>query len=226
MCTVLFNAITALYVAILVLVPSVASKFIALGPVNISGATLFFPVTYIFNDILTEVYGYSRSRQIIWLGFAAQILTAFAYWLVGIMPAAPFWHNQTAYDTILGIAPRITLASLMAYIMGEFVNSVILSRLKFAQGGQSGIPQASRFVLSTIAGEAVDSIVFLGIAFYGTMAFKDLVETALTIYVAKVLYEIVALPVSMRLAQYLKRVEHVDQIDNPSTTNYSPFNLH
>ncbi|HNM49553.1 MAG TPA: queuosine precursor transporter [Candidatus Obscuribacter sp.] len=226
MCTVLFNAITALYVAILVLVPSVASKFIALGPVNISGATLFFPVTYIFNDILTEVYGYSRSRQIIWLGFAAQILTAFAYWLVGIMPAAPFWHNQTAYDTILGIAPRITLASLMAYIMGEFVNSVILSRLKFAQGGQSGIAQASRFVLSTIAGEAVDSIVFLGIAFYGTMAFKDLVETALTIYVAKVLYEIVALPVSMRLAQYLKRVEHVDQIDNPSTTNYSPFNLH
>lgn len=111
---VLFNAITALYVAILVLVPSVASKFIALGAVNISGATLFFPITYIFNDILTEVYGYSSSRQIIWLGFAAQVLTAFAYWLVGIMPAAPFWHNQTAYDTILGIAPRITLASLMA----------------------------------------------------------------------------------------------------------------
>lgn len=221
----IFAALTALYVAVLVLVPSVASKFVAIGPFNISGATLFFPITFIFNDVLTEVYGYARSRQIIWIGFAAQVLTAFAYWFVGALPPAPFWHNQQAYDTILGAAPRITAASFLAYLSGEFANSVVLSKLKYKQNGAGGVKQAMRFVLSTVVGEAVDSAIFLTVAFWGTMAFSDLATTALTIYAAKVIYEIVALPISTKIANELKKAEHVDKIDDPETTDYNPFSM-
>src|SRR5271169_5026295 len=111
----LLPAITGLFVAVLVLTPSASSKFISLGGYNISGSTLFFPLSYLFNDILTEVYGYEKSRRIIWIGFVAQIFGAAMYTIIQVLPSAPFWHNQDAYDTILGSAPRIVKASLTAY---------------------------------------------------------------------------------------------------------------
>ena len=220
-----FNIITATFVMVLVLVPSVASKFIAVGPVNVSGATLFFPITFIITDVLTDVYGYKRSRQVIWIGLASQIFTALVYWLVCILPGAPFWHDQKSYETILGVAPRITLASFLAYTSGEFANSVIISKMKYSQGGARGLQQAWRFVASTIAGEAVDSVVFLAVGFWGTMPASDLIATMLTIYLVKVVYEIVALPFSTRLANWLKTIEHTDITDTPQDTDYNPFNL-
>src|SRR5436309_7135396 len=114
----LLSVFTGIFVAVLVLIPSASSKFIAVGPINLTGGTLIFPITFIFNDILTEVYGYAQSRRIIWTGLGCQVLAALTYWVVGIWPAAPFWHNQQAFMTILGVAPRIATASLIAYFCG------------------------------------------------------------------------------------------------------------
>lgn len=124
-----------------------SSKFIALGPTAIVGSTLIFPITFIFNDMLTEVYSYRRSRVIIRTGMAMRIFAALFYWIIEIWPAPSFWSNQAAYETILGQAPRIVLASLSAYFCGEFVNSFILSKMKHRQGGKRGGSQAWRFVL-------------------------------------------------------------------------------
>lgn len=219
----LFSIFTGIFVAVLVLVPSLGSKFIAVGPFNLNGSTLIFPITFIFNDILTECYGYKRSRRIIWTGLGCQVLAAAAYFVVGIWPAAPFWENQDAFMAILGVAPRITLASLTAYFCGEFANSVVLSKMKFREHGERGLKQGWRFVASTIVGEGVDSVVFMSVGFIGVLSTADIVRTILTIYVAKVIYEIIALPVSMRVSNWVKKVDGVDEIDDPQLTNYNPF---
>lgn len=200
-----------------------SSKFIALGPLTIVGSTLIFPITFIFNDVLTEVYGFRRSRMIIWTGMAMQIFAAFFYFIIDVWPAAPFWQNQEAYSTILGQAPRIVLASLTAYFFGEFANSIVLSKLKYKQDGKRGTAQASRFVWSTIAGEGLDSFLFMTVAFLGVMPTKELFQIALTIWGIKVLYEIIALPLSMKIANWVKKVEGVDVIDAPQSTDYNPF---
>src|SRR5688572_20230757 len=182
----LLNVFTGVFVGVLVLVPSMSSKFIAVGPLNIVGSTLIFPITFIFNDIFTEVYGYRRSRRVIWTGMAMQIFAALFYWIIDIWPAAPFWNNQACYTSILGQAPRIVLASLTAYFCGEFANSVVLSKMKFSQRGARGFRQAARFVVSTIFGEGLDSLIFMTVAFAGVIPAYNLVITILTIWGIKV----------------------------------------
>ena len=231
----LLPAITGFFVAILVLTPSASSKFItlgtihigslAIGPLNIAGSTIFFPLSYFFNDILTEVYGYERSRRVIWIGFSAQLFAAAMYTLIQLWPAAAFWHNQSAYDAVLGQAGRIVLASLFAYFVGEFVNSFVLSKLKYFSKGATGAALAFRFALSTFFGEFFDSAIFMIVGFAGVMATSDLVHTILTIWILKSAYEIVSLPISMRLVAWVKRRESVDHLDLPETTNYSPFKV-
>ncbi|MBX9951891.1 MAG: queuosine precursor transporter [Candidatus Obscuribacterales bacterium] len=215
------SLLTSIYITALVLTMSMASKFIAIGPFNICGATLVFPITYIFNDIFTEVYGYQRSRRIIWMGLGAQAFTGFAYWILGLWPPAPFWHNQEAYMTILGTGPRVAAASLLAYVFGEFTNSIVISKLKFKQGGKGGIKQGWRFLASTIVGEAVDTSIFFPVAFVGIIAWPELSQTMITVYLVKVLYEFVALPVSISIANAIKRQERIDVIDKPEETDYS-----
>ncbi|HEY8948347.1 MAG TPA: queuosine precursor transporter [Rhizomicrobium sp.] len=231
----LLPLITAVFVTILVLTPSTSSKFITLGtiqlgswhvgPLNVVGATLFFPINYLFNDILTEVYGYERSRRIIWIGLACQLFAAAMYALIQYWPAASFWHNEAAYDAILGQAPRIVAGSLCAYFVGEFVNSFVLSKLKYWANGGNVLRVAFRFVASTFVGEFFDSFIFLTISFYGQMANTVLIETIITIWLLKALYEVVALPVSLPLTAWIKRRESIDHIDHPEATNYSPFRL-
>lgn len=148
------------YVAIIVISIGAAAKFISIGPFTLSGATLIWPMTFVFNDIFSEVYGYERSRRIIWTGLAVQALTAFAYWLVDVVPAAPFWHEQAAYSTILGQAPRLVASCLICYICGEWVNSVTISKMKFMQRGRRGLDQGMRFMASTALGELVDTVIF------------------------------------------------------------------
>ena len=174
-------------------------------------------LTFVFNDIFTEVYGYRRSRQIIWSGLAVQLFTAFIYWAVGVLPSASFWHNQSAYDVILGQAPRVVFGTMLAYLAGEYINSVAISKLKFLQKGRNGSAQCIRFVTSTALGEFVDTLIFFPVAFLGVVPVADLVKTMACIYVAKVLYEIFSLPVSTFAAEYVKNAEHIDIIDNPST---------
>ena len=223
--TKLLNIFTSLYITILVLVPSVASKFIAIGPLTIGGATLIFPITYIFNNILTEVYGYTLSRRVIWTGMFCSAFSALVYWFVGAMPPAAFLHNQEAYDAILGTAPRIVAASLAAYFFGEFANSYVLSKLKFLQKGKSGKYQAGRFVASTIVCEFFDTVIFFLGGFYGVIATPDLARTMLTIWLVKIAYEIIALPLTLKFTNWVKKVENMDAIDRPGHVNYNPFAL-
>lgn len=221
----LFTVFTGIFVTVLVLIPVLSSKVFAIGPFNLPGGTIVFPITFIFNDILTEVYGYARSRRIIWTGLACQVLTAISILIVDALPPAPFWHNQEQYHAILGFAPRIAAASILAYFLGEFTNSFVLSRMKYLQAGRTGVHQSWRFVASTVAGEAVDSIVFMIVAFVGVFPIAELLPGTVTLYVAKVVYEVVALPVSTRVAGFVKRLEGLDVIDNPAMTNYNPFHI-
>jgi queuosine precursor transporter len=211
------------YIAVIVITIGASSKFISVGPWVLNGATLIWPLTFVFNDIFTEVYGYKRSRRIIWTGIAVQVMTAFAYWLVGAVPGAPFWHEQKAFDTILGQAPRIVFACILAYCLGEYANSVTISKLKYLQGGRRGTAQGLRFVASTAIGEFFDTLVFFPIAFVGVVPLVDLLRTMGCVYLAKIVYEILALPGSMWLANFVKAQEGLDVIDNPATTDYSPM---
>lgn len=215
--------LVGVYVTVLIVTIGVASKFVAIGPITLNGATLVFPITFIFNDIFTEVYGYDRSRKIIWMGLGAQAFAAFAYWLVCALPYPSFWSNQAAFEAILGQSPRIAAASLTAYFFGEYANSVVMSRMKFQQHGERGWRQNWRFVASTIIGEAVDTSLFFPLAFGGVIALPDLLKTMGTVYLAKVLYEVAALPVSTRTANWVKVKEKIDEVDDPETTSYSPL---
>ncbi len=221
----LLSLFTGIFVGVLVLVPSMSSKFIAIGPLAIVGSTLIFPITFIFNDIFTEVYGFKRSRRIIWTGMAMQLFAALFYWIIDIWPSANFWNNQDCYSSILGQAPRIVLASLSAYFFGEFANSVVLSKMKYSQKGKRGIKQGWRFVASTIVGEGFDSLVFMTVAFAGIIPVKDIIVTILTIWGVKTLYEILVLPFSMRFANWVKKYEGVDTVDYPEMTSYNPFSI-
>lgn len=218
-----YTMIVGGYVAVIVISIGAAAKFISIGQWTLSGATLIWPLTFVFNDIFTEVYGYDRSRRIIWTGMAVQLLAAFAYWLVDVVPAAPFWHQQVAYSAILGQAPRIVAACLICYFCGEYVNSVTISKMKFLQKGKEGFDQGVRFMASTALGELVDTIIFFPLAFLGTVPTIDLMHTMICIYFAKLIYEFISLPVSIRIANYVKRLEGMDVIDDPQTTNYSPM---
>lgn len=216
-----YTMIVGGYVAIIVISIGAAAKFISIGPFTLSGATLIWPMTFVFNDIFSEVYGYERSRRIIWTGLAVQALTAFAYWLVDVVPAAPFWHEQAAYSTILGQAPRLVASCLICYMCGEWVNSVTISKMKFMQRGRRGLDQAMRFMASTALGELVDTVIFFPLAFYGVVPTMDLIHTMICIYFAKLVYEFVSLPWSTRIANHIKKLEGLDVIDDPETTNYS-----
>jgi uncharacterized integral membrane protein (TIGR00697 family) len=216
-----YTMIVGGYVAVIIISIGAAAKFISVGPFTLSGATLIWPMTFVFNDIFSEVYGYERSRRIIWTGMAVQALAAFAYWLVDVVPAAPFWHDQAAFSTILGQAPRVVASCLICYICGEWVNSVTISKMKFAQKGRRGLDQAMRFMASTALGELVDTVIFFPLAFYGVVPTMDLIHTMICIYFAKLIYEFVSLPASTRIANHIKKLEGLDVIDDPATTDYS-----
>src|SRR3989344_6640774 len=215
-----FLYIAILFVAVLMISNTTGVKIIQLGPFVVSGAIFVFPISYIFGDILTEVYGYKASRKIIWSGFAALILMSFCYWLVKILPAATFWEHQEAYETILGAVPRITLASMIAYFGGEFSNSFVLSRMKVAMNGRH---LWMRTIGSTVVGEGVDSIIFVMIAFGGTMPLSGLFTIIFSIYLIKVIFEIIATPFTYIIVNKLKHAEGVDVYDR--NISYNPFAL-
>ena len=221
----LYSIFTGVFVASLLLANVTSQKIFALGPFDFPGGTIVFPISFIFGDILTEVYGYALSRKVIWTGLACQILAAVTYIAVGALPPADFWHDQPAYDTVLGFVPRITSASIVAYFVGEFCNSWVLSRMKYRAGGERGLSQAWRFLASTLVGQGVDSTVFCTIAFAGVLDAGEIAHVVASIYVFKVAYETVLIPVSTRFADWVKRVEGVDAIDDPERTTYNPFAL-
>jgi queuosine precursor transporter len=185
-------------------------------------AIIFFPLSYMFGDILTEVYGYARSRRVIWAGFGALIFAAFMSWVVVKIPPAPDWPHQRSYEVIFGSTPRIVFASLVAFWGGEFANSFVLAKMKiFTKGRHLWM----RTIGSTIAGEIVDSMIFYPLAFLGAEGWttERVVQVTLFNYTAKVLVEIVATPLTYRVVNFLKRVEKEDFYDR--NTNFNPFTL-
>ncbi|HNS51119.1 MAG TPA: queuosine precursor transporter [Anaerolineae bacterium] len=215
-----FDLVMALFVAV-VLISNVAStKFVKLGPFSFDGGTILFPISYIFGDILTEVYGYRRSRRVIWTGFGCAALMAGVFALVGALPAAEGWENQAAYQAILGSTPRIVLGSLVAYFAGEFSNSYVLAKMKIWTKGRW---LWTRTIASTLVGEGVDSVLFVLIAFAGAIPWSLLWVTVASNYLFKCGMEALMTPVTYWVTGALKRSEKEDVYD--VGTDFNPFKV-
>ncbi|MEM4268169.1 MAG: queuosine precursor transporter [Candidatus Woesearchaeota archaeon] len=208
------------FVAVLLISNTVSTKIVSFGSLAFDGGTLLFPLAYIFGDILTEVYGYRQTRKIIWLGFACLFLMSVVYIAVGMLPPHDSWGYQTDYEHILGIAPRIALASLVAYFAGEFSNSYILAKIKILTKGKN---LWLRTISSTLVGQGVDTILFIGIAFYGIFQLEVLFALAISNYIFKVAVEVLFTPLTYLIVGFLKKKEKMDVYDK--NINFSPFRL-
>ncbi|MEE9552653.1 MAG: queuosine precursor transporter [candidate division Zixibacteria bacterium] len=215
-----YDIILGLFVAVLLISNVASSKVLDLGPFTFDGGTILFPISYIFGDILTEVYGYKRSRRVIWTGFFCAFLMSAVFMLVGKLPAAADWGNQDAYDKILGLTPRIVLASLIAYFSGEFSNSYTLAKMKIMTKGKW---LWSRTIGSTIVGEGIDTVLFVMIAFYGVFSNELLIAIMISNYVFKVAFEAILTPATYATVAFLKKKEGIDTYDHK--TNFNPFAL-
>lgn len=214
------DIITAFFVAVLLISNVASTKIVQLGALTFDGGTLLFPFAYIFGDILTEVYGYARSRRVIWLGFASAALLSIVLGIVGMLPAAPDWMYGEAFQAILGQTPRIVIASLIAYFAGEFSNSFTLAKLKIFTSGKL---LWVRTIGSTIIGEGIDTTLFCLIAFYGFLPNELLIVVIISNYLFKVSVEILFTPITYWIVGLLKKHEHEDHYDRE--TNFNPFRL-
>ncbi len=214
------DTITALFVAILLISNVASTKIVNFFFFTFDGGTLLFPLSYIFGDILTEVYGYQRSRKVIWLGFACALLMSAVLIVVGKLPPAQGWLNQDAYDKILGLTPRIVSASLIAYFAGEFSNSYVLAKIKILTKGRW---LWTRTIGSTVVGELVDSILFIIIAFAAILPFSLILTLIISNYLFKTGVEIIFTPLTYKIVNWLKNTEQENYFDYQ--TNFNPFRL-
>lgn len=215
-----FDIILGLFVAVLLISNVASTKILDLGPFTFDGGTILFPLVYIFGDILTEVYGYKAARRVIWTGFASALLMSLVFIIVGKLPPAADWVNQDAYDKILGLTPRIVIASLLAYFAGEFSNSFTLAKMKLATKGRW---LWTRTIGSTVVGEGIDTVLFILIAFWGVLPAGLLFSLVVSNYVFKVSFETIVTPVTYWIVSTLKKREGVDTFDYK--TNFNPFSV-
>ena len=224
------DALTTAFVVVLLVSNLIAQKICLLGPFSIggwslgpfavSGAVLLFPITYIFGDVFTEVYGYAASRRAIWLGFFGTALLYVIGAVVIALPSAPGWRNQQAFATVFGFIPRILAASLIAFWAGEFANSYTLARMKLLTNGRM---LWTRTVGSTIVGQGVDTVLVITLTFGGIYSARVLVNIILTGYALKVGYEVIATPLTYLVINWLKRAKHADAFD--SHEDFNPFSF-
>jgi uncharacterized integral membrane protein (TIGR00697 family) len=218
--SVLYLLLTSVFVTCLLLSNIVAGRLMAVAGIVLPSAVILFPITYIFGDVLTEVYGFKRARLAIWIGFGANLLMSVVFLVVLALPHPDFWQNKAAYETVLGFTPRVVGASLIGYFAGEFSNSVVLSRMKIRTKGRW---LWLRTIGSTVVGEGVDTVLFIGIAYYGIIPHETLGWMILAQYVWKVLYEAAATPLTYVLVRRVKRLEQIDTFDYG--LKYTPFSL-
>jgi uncharacterized integral membrane protein (TIGR00697 family) len=215
-----YNLLVHIFVVILLISNLVGQKVTAIGWFRVSGAQVFFPITYIFGDVFTEVYGYGASRRAIWIGFMASALLAvlglFAVWL----PPAPEWPNQQAFKIVFGFVPRMIAASLLAFWCGEFANSYVMAKMKLLTDGRM---LWTRTVGSTVVGQAVDTGIVVVLAFAGTLPASAIFRLIVSSYLGKVLYEVLATPLTYLVVNFLKRREGMDVFDRG--TSFNPFQL-
>jgi len=208
--------IAAIFVTCLITANIITVKIISLGPFILPAAIIIFPLSYIFGDILTEVYGYRQARRVIWLGFFCNLVFVIFAWVGQILPPAPFWEWQEAYESILGYTPRLLVASFCGYLVGEFANSFVLAKMKILTRGRW---LWSRTIGSTIVGQGLDTLIFITLAFIGTPSFVPIM--ILYHWLAKTIIEAIATPFTYAVVNFLKRKESIDTYDYK--TKFNPF---
>jgi len=207
----LFMYIGIIYVTCLLLSNLIAGKMWAITEsITLPAAVILFPVTYIFGDIFTEVYGFKKARTIIWMGFACSFFAVLVYFITIELPHPGFWENQEAYAIVMGTTPRVAVASFAGYLFGEFSNSMVLSKLKVVTNGKN---LWLRTILSTVVGEGFDSIIFITISFLGTMETSVVLKMILFQYLFKVAYEVVFTPLTYVVVDIIKKKENIDTFD-------------
>lgn len=216
--SIYFVVIVAVFVMCLIVANIIAVKLVTVFGLIVPAAVIIFPVSYIFGDVLTEVYGYQRARQVIWLGFFCNLLAVIAIWLGQVLPAASFWDGQASYERILGYTPRLLVASFIAYLIGEFANAFVLAKMKIATNGRW---LWMRTIGSTLVGQALDSTVFITVAFIGTIPGDGLLSAVVSQWLFKSAYETVATPFTYAVVAFLKRREGIDTYDR--NTRFNPL---
>ena len=197
------------------------AKVIRLGPLAVTAGMLVFPLSYIINDCIAEVWGFKKSRLIIWMGFLMNFLVVGLGQIAVMLPAAPFWEGEESFNFVFGLAPRIAAASLVAFLAGSFLNAYVMSKMKLKSKGRHF---SLRAVVSTLAGESADSLIFFPIAFAGMMPAMELLKMMAVQAVLKTVYEIMVLPVTVRVVRYVKRVDGSDAYDNDISYNILKIN--
>jgi uncharacterized integral membrane protein (TIGR00697 family) len=197
-----------------------AAKVCTVWGFTFGAGVLFFPISYIFNDVLTEVYGYARARKVVWAGFGAIIFASFMSWVVVALPPAADWNDQRAYESVFGQTPRIVFASLTAFFVGEFANSYVLAKMKIKTSGRH---LWARTIGSTIVGEGVDSLVFYPVAFFGVWSNHLVMQVMVSNYIVKVLWEAIVTPATYQVVGFLKKAEQEDYYD--VGTDFTPFSI-
>jgi uncharacterized integral membrane protein (TIGR00697 family) len=215
-----FVVIASLFVTCLITGNILIVKQVGIGPFTLPAGIIIFPLSYILGDVLTEVYGYKKARSIIWLGFLCNLVAVAAFWIGGLLPAAPTFEAQEAYQSILGSTPRFLLASFIAYTAGEFSNSYVLAKMKIATKGRW---LWTRTIGSTIIGQGIDSVIALSIAFAGVLPTQVLVTMVLSHWLAKTVYETAVTPLTYLVVGYFKRKENSDVYDY--NTNFNPLHI-
>jgi len=215
-----FHAVAMIFVTSLTIADTIAVKIISVGPFTLPAAIIVFPISYIFSDILTECYGYEKTRTVIWWGFFCLAGMSLMYWIATLLPPAPFWTDQEPFRRLFGLVPRIAMSSFVAYLVGEFLNSMVMSRIKVLMSGRH---LWFRAVASTVVGQGADSAVFYTAAFAGIYPALTLLKIGVSAFVLKCAYEVIALPLTYVIVHWLKKAEGVDVYDN--NVNYTPFKL-
>jgi len=208
--TTLYMFLGVLFTSCLLISNIVANKLIQFGPWSLTAAVIIFPLSYIIGDVLTEVYGFRAARRVMWFGFAMNALMVGLFTIVAYLPAPVWFENDAAYKTVLGNTPRLFAASMLAYIIGSWVNATVLSKMKAKTDGKGfGI----RAIISTLFGELIDSLIFVPIAFFGNMPFAELIKMMILQVSFKTVYEIVILPVTSVVVKKIKKYDGIDVID-------------
>ncbi len=217
-----FILVTAIFITCLITANITAVKLVSVFGLIVPAAIIIFPISYISGDVLTEVYGYCRARRVIWLGFLCNLVAVGAIWIGQVMPAASFWDGQNAYERILGYTPRLLTASFLAYLVGEFANSFVLAKMKVATHGRW---LWTRTIGSTLVGQGLDSLVFITLAFAGTITLTALASAIVTQWLMKSAYEAVATPLTYAVVNFLKRREGLDVYDHHTRFNPLRFTV-
>ena len=218
--SVLFMIFSILFCVCLITANILETKQIQILSVSLTGGLIVFPVSYIINDCVCEVWGYSKARMLIWLGFAMNFFFVMVGALCDAIPGAPYWDNEEGFHAIFGLAPRIAAASFIAFICGSFINAYVMSKMKIASNGKNF---SLRAILSTVAGESIDSLIFFPLALSSVVPAKELILLMVWQVILKTVYEIIALPITIRVVKALKKYEGEDVYDEVISYGWFKF---